>query len=552
MFVSSLLALAIPHAEAANVPKIKNIRIRQITSDGAALVATTSGTDTTVASIQAEVESDAGDETVTLVESDAWLHGSAAVPALPKSSATVEVYVYDAASTLVTTFSGTWSASGVLSAMKRADVCADGTRTTACAELDLDVLAATTFAAGKGYEVALDLAGADTYDVAYATLVVTEEKTTTKAEFGWDDVGAIWEAALREFPEGEVKAKATTYDSKKKKLDSAKVSITAPRLDSGAGIPALPTDDDPLTSVAVHEVKELADILKNTYSIEPAALTVVSEGWNAGDPLPVDASVELTGGSTLTVPVNSVQRPGLGSLSPKFGAVVDAWFAAGGGTLTVLVEAGSDLLVLDDSGSISPSDYATEPTFAVGSVGGGAGVLVTGAAYGDWDVAATVFADTESGLPRELPVTVTLADAKGNVLFTEDVDPTFDDELVVVFAYATSFTEDPVGLDLSGKVTLLGEANSRGKQETLSKGKFYGGLTRNEDGALGLAGVDKDAVSPRGDILIGGEPIDFERTDTNKDGVITTPPALMMVATSRPRSRVINVQGGTDLNISPL
>ena len=47
--------------------------------------------------------------------------------------------------------------------------------------------------------------------------------------------------------------------------------------------------------------------------------------------------------------------------------------------------------------------------------------------------------------------------------------------------------------------------------------------------ALGLGGIDKDARTECGacDILIGGEPIEFERTDTNKDGVIEAPPVIV-------------------------
>ncbi len=561
MITSSLLALAlaIPHADAANVPKIKNIRIREVTDTNgqSSLVATTSGSDTTVASIKAELESDAGSEEVTLVESDAWLHGAATISALPKTDATVTLYVYDTSSTLMATFSGTCAASvsnggyhQACTRMKRADFCATGDRTTCTGDdLDLDVLASATFSATKGYDVAFDLAGADTYDVAYATLVLTEGKTDTKATVDWDDVGAIWEGELSEAPIGQVTVKATTYDSKKKKLDSAKVEVSEPWADGGAGLPALPTDDDPLTSLTVREVKELADILKADYGIEPAALTVVSQGWNTGDTLPVDASVELTGGKTLTVPVNSVQRAGTGALSAKFGEVIDAWFTKGGGDLTVLLEAGDKSLVIDSSGSISGSDYVTERSLSFGAVGSGAGVLVTGGAYGDWDVSTTVFATTEAGLSTSLPVTVTLLDEKGNTVYAEKVTPTFEDELAVVFCYAVSFSEDPIGLDLSGKVSLLGEANKKGKQETLSKGKFYGSVTRNDDGALGLAGADKDAVSPRGDILIGGEPIGFELTDSNKDGVITTPPVVVMMVAGPPtRSKVLNVSGGTDVN----
>ena len=63
-----------------------------------------------------------------------------------------------------------------------------------------------------------------------------------------------------------------------------------------------------------------------------------------------------------------------------------------------------------------------------------------------------------------------------------------------------------------------------------------------------LAGADKDAVSARGDILIGGEPIGFERTDTNKDGVLTAPPAVVfLVAGTKPKgTRMLQISAGTD------
>ena len=490
MITSSLLALALatPDAEAASVPKIKNIRVRDLaeTSGQRSLVATTSGSDSTVASIEAELESDAGDQSVTLAESDAWLHGAAPISALPKTDATVTLTVYDRDSVSLGSISGTLHASkerGTGWISWKSAVWENDVSDTGRSALDLEVLAVDVFPATKGYDVAFDLAGADTYDVAYATLVVTEGRTTTKAELGWGDVGAIWEGELAEELLGQVKVKATTYDSKAKKIDSAKVELAAPWADGGAGLAAIPTDDDPLTTVSLHDVGELADILKADYGIEPAALTVVSEGWTAGDTLPVEASVELTGGSTLSVPVNSYQR------------------------------------------------------------------AVFGSAYGDWKVSATNFASTEAGLASELPVTVTLLDAKGNVIYTEDVEPSFDDEIAVVFSYAVSLAEDPFGLGLAGKVSLLGASNQKGKQETLSKGTFYSDVSRNEDGALGLAGADEDAVSARGDILIGGEPIGFELTDSNKDGVITTPPAILMQTdsgTPKPR-RVLNVSGGTDV-----
>jgi hypothetical protein len=81
----------------------------------------------------------------------------------------------------------------------------------------------------------------------------------------------------------------------------------------------------------------------------------------------------------------------------------------------------------------------------------------------------------------------------------------FDDQITAVFAQGVRVTADPLGLDLSGTVSLLRAKDRKGKQKTLAKGSFYGSFTRDTDGDLALSGADKDDVTSRGDLLVAGE-----------------------------------------------
>jgi uncharacterized membrane protein len=125
------------------------------------LVMVTSG-DAPVASVGAELTSEAGTEDLTLIESNATLHGAATITALPATDADLTVTLYDKGSAALMSFSGTLGADGSVT------LAADN------AKYDIELLAAEVFTAEKGYDVGVDLAGADTYAVAYATVTVTE------------------------------------------------------------------------------------------------------------------------------------------------------------------------------------------------------------------------------------------------------------------------------------------------------------------------------------------------------------------------------------------
>ena len=184
-------------------------------------------------------------------------------------------------------------------------------------------------------------------------------------------------------------------------------------------------------------------------------------------------------------------------------------------------------LVLDGEKLLSLDDLAT-PVCA-GGICLAIDFASTDACDGAPCVEAVVYDPDADGLIGTTTVYLSAYDAKGNGLGSATTTVTYDAEVSAVFAMEAVFVGDPVGTDLQGKVELQGEASAKGKRDTLSKGKFVANIGRDEDGKLALGGQDKDAAAPRGDILIGGEPIDFELTsDDDGDGVIEGPPAVVL------------------------
>ncbi len=499
MLVASPLLLLVAPALAGGKSEV-SIETIEIAHEGLeyGIVVITGDPDTATASMTAEVESDGGAEDVVLTESDAWLHGAAAVAALPKSAATVTLTVYDNSSAPLASFTGALAEDGTVSRMVRADHCGDGTVRTPCEAADLDLLAAELVpGTGSTYDATFDLVGADTYTVAYADVVVTEGKTSTRAEVGWQAVGAVWTGTLAETHDGLVEVKVKARDGEGEKLTSKKAKLGMPLADGGAGVGTLATDDDPLTRVAL-----IMDQLHNAGTV---GFLVVSDGWSLDDELPVDAEVALDEGETLVVPANSYQvtaaTPVVVSGSPEkeaFQVTIDGTVVKGGASVgdRGLCQSGTCVaLAQDDDGA--------------------------------WTLSATAYAASSTTLPTSVKVSLA-STLKAAATKEASYTLTYGDEVSVVFANAAVLAADPVGVDLTGKVSLLGAANKKGKQETLAKGKFYGSFTRDGDGELALGGADKDDVQAKGDILIGGEPIDFELTDTDGDGVVLAPPAVSL------------------------
>jgi len=515
--------------------------------------------DGTASSIRAEIESDAGDEEVTLVESDAWLHGAATIEALPTTEATLTLTLYDTASAALMSFSGTLGADGALelAADTTKGTSADCASRTGCTSdttsttVDVELLAAVVFKNDPTYYVShaadhgarvmtFDLAGADTYEVAYATVKWTvpcditaetgiclkEGSTSTSAEVGWDAVGAIWEGELSLDHEGVVETKVKTYSSAGKKLVSSKVQLGAPWLDGGEGVNVLATDEDPLTTVGLVRLINHDDFEVGAEGWSDARLVVNSEGWTTTT-VPVSAKVELTNGDTITIPVNSYQRKGRGPIQ----LTGRSNYAAAG---RVLVTSGGST-VFDSS------------EFEVGepSCSGGTCVSLLETEAGDYELAVSEYGLDAAKLADKLALTVVIYDESGVKESSESASVELDDDVTAVFANELSFSEDPIGLDLSGKVSLLDAPNKKGKQSTLAKGKFYSSFSRDGDGELNLAGADKDAVSSSGHIVVAGGAVAIElTTDTDKDGELNAPPVSPLYGTEG--ARVVRVRSSRE------
>ncbi|MES2643364.1 MAG: hypothetical protein V4850_28020 [Myxococcota bacterium] len=470
-----------------------------------------------VSSLTATLSSDRGSEDLAFVEVDTWLHGAATIAALPKEDTKISVHLYsDVAGHVVRTFSGALGSDGLV--RLSADV-----PTKEQATYDVELLAAEVFDGDGGYDISLDLHGADTYGIAYGDVVMTgNDGVTTRAEVFWDGVGAVWEADSTVAHHGQLELETRAYDAAGKKIDAVKTKLGAPWLDEGAGVGALSTDEDPLTSVAVSPrfVNRYGNGLDWTYSRvgrvrrdRSGYLTVVSEGWGTSDTHPTHAELELVGGDTVTVPANSYQR----RVKPEF-YCEDIRFSYGSSaTFRKLYVNGLPMAIAED---LSAADLGS-PACSDGTC-----LMITENEAGEYDLSVTAYAAAAADLPGTVQVTAVLVDEFGTQTTCSTDKADLGDELVVVFASELQFAEDPLGLDLSGKVSLLGAANEKGKQSTLAKGKFHGSFLRDPDGELTLAGADKGLVSSRGELVLMGDPIAVEQTDTNKDGVVTPPAAV--------------------------
>lgn len=480
------------------------------------IVVVTSGDDP-VDSVGAELESDAGDEELPLVESDAWLHGAATISALPAADADLTVTLYDTGSAALISFSGTLGADGSVT------LAADN------AKYDIELLAAEVFTAEKGFDLGVDLAGADTYAVAYASITVTEggavclatdekgnclkwdtsKEVSTRSELYWDAIGAIWEADATLAHEGLIEVKVKTYDARGEKLATTKSKLGAPWLDDGAGVNTLATDEDPLTRVAFHRGRASYHKARAAYH----SLTVVSEGWTGGDDIPVEAEVELTNGKTITIPVNSYQR----RLRVERGTEA---FAKGDFSASYTLP-NSNLTVM--SGGVVVAEI-TDVEIGIPVCSEGLCSTLIEDEDGLFGLAFTVYGAVAEKLPDDLDLEIVVTEGgDGKVVSAESLTVDFDDELTAVFSNEVSFTGDPVGLGLSGKVSLLGEPNRKGTQETLAKGKFYAELSRDGDGDLALSGGDQDEVVSSGDAVVSGAAIGLD----DGEGGMDTPPVIV-------------------------
>lgn len=492
--------------------------------------------------VTSTMKSEAGSEDVTLVESDAWLHGSAKIGALPKTDATLTLTLYDKGSASLMSFSGTLGTDGAVTltadetkeAESTCGLKTGCTSDTSATTLDIEVLAGEVFAASGGYELGLDLAGVDTYEVAYAAITVTESSevttcdrvkvctttgssTTTKAEVDWDEIGAVWEGELSLDHEGAIDVKVKSYDASGEEVENTKVALRVPWIDGGEGINVLAVDEDPLTTVGLLR-RPLSPGTQSVFTQSVGwAMAVASGGWTTTT-APVAAEVELDNGETITIPLNSYQR-GKKKEEDRIRKESDRQKGT-----EVLVAVGEDKPPWTIDGAYPTLEDLSSPLCAEGTC-----VALFPEGDGAYALSVSVYGTDAATLPDDQLVTVTLLASDGNKLSTQSFLVEFDDEVTAVFANEVSFSEDPIGLDLSGQVSLLGAADSKGKQKTLAKGKFYGAFSRDGDGDLELAGADKNGgESEGGSVVVVGNAVGFELTDTDGDGWVAAPPIVAL------------------------
>lgn len=325
------------------------------------------------------------------------------------------------------------------------------------------------------------------------------------------------------------------------RVDEAKGVVALPWKDGDEGVSAILAKNDPLTTVALTsahaaatkgEVKELADILKNQYRV-----TIVASGWNAADGTcqeqsdgkcsgpgtpPTHAELNIDGGPTLLIPAHSYQRAG----------AVDVTFDADptGHTYTVSVDGES-------------------ATFTVGS--GQMYVISTNRrAFGQGKYGleldnvklvpntVTLWVTAWAPSPEKLPsdILVEIAPAKGK----EGAPPApapkepkqpvaLAPDISAVFGNTVHFSGDPAGADLTGRVTLLRPyPGPTVRLVSAVKGTLRGHIASAVTGTLELSAVGKGGpIQSKGDILIGGEPIEIERVDGQGNVVPVLPPALV-------------------------
>ncbi|HNH50595.1 MAG TPA: hypothetical protein PKY30_26415, partial [Myxococcota bacterium] len=171
MVASSLFALILS-AEAANVPKIKNIRVRQTadpTSGISYLDASTDDANAEIASMTAGLSQDGIVSALTLSPTNTGLAGESPI-ALPTRSATLTLTTLDANNLPLRSFRG-WIEPDGSAGLEAELLCEEGSEPCIpVAAPDLEVLAIHAIDG----TLALELVGSDTYDVALATLTITE------------------------------------------------------------------------------------------------------------------------------------------------------------------------------------------------------------------------------------------------------------------------------------------------------------------------------------------------------------------------------------------
>lgn len=414
-------------------------------------------------SATAVVQSDSGKETVSLHESDAWLHGGATLKELPASESTVTITLYDERSASLGSFKGrlgghyggvldrdgniwsTASAGGRAARSSAEEACSarEGCEESS-EDLDIVLLAGEAFPSGGGYTLGLDFSGADLEQVAYADVQLSEEsavttcdkagcttttveKVVSTAEVEWDSLGAVWVGDLGMEHEGPVDVKVKAEDAEGEGLESSKTQLAVPWVDEGEGVGVLGVDDDPLTTLGIFKTSPYtsSDATGYVVQIRTTLLSVHSSGWTTTT-VPVSAELELVNGGTTSIPVNSYQR----RVKPEF-YCEDIRFTYGSATSWRVTGSGSDLYGETALEAMAPvCDGVTCVSFVEGEKGA-------------YELSLGVYGTDAAKLPDELDIKVVLYDENGEEIASDTDTVEFDDEVSAVFGNTITFGADP-------------------------------------------------------------------------------------------------------------
>lgn len=471
--------------------------------------------------VTATVSSEAGDEEFVFVETDAWLHGAATLAETPSENATVSLTLYDTGSAALISFSGALVGGSITFTADSVVTCDSRSKLECSSQkpVDVEVLAAELYPAAKAHELTLDLSGADAYAVAYAEVVVTEpwvvtdaclkdasgtlcgdtDHLRTVAEVGWDAVGSVWEADAGLEHTGVIGVKAKAFGMDGEAVDNVHAELGATWLDDGGGVSTLAVDAR--TGLRPPRLAMLCGSKERRVGSPGCAglpvIGIVSEGWTA-DTSPTHADLEVAGG-TVAIPANSYQR-----IRKQPELLYQAWDDTIQDYLNELVlDPGSTISI--SSGSfelegVSAADLA-DPVCSSGTC-----VVLVESDAGH-ELSVTTYGLEAAALPDKQALSVAFYDKGGEKRASETITVEFDPEVIAVFANEVELGEDPTGLDASGSLSLLGAADSRGRQSTIAKGSFHGSFTRDGDGDLGLGGYGADEAAQADTpfaVLLGG------------------------------------------------
>jgi hypothetical protein len=435
-----------------------------------------------VTSLEIAVSDDVSDLEVEAKQTGAIVHVASTLDAGVSPESTWNLTLLDAKGSTVGTVSGR--------SFRDRDRTSTGTE-------DLLVVGMFFATGAKTNGFSIDLGGAAALDVARASLSVTAPKSDEIDVYPVSILGkeTVWSATLDRRLEGETTLKAIARDEKGK------------RVERGKGF-ADPGWSGPNDEATVAQPVDTGTSLALIEGDEAWGLVVVSDGWFAGSDLPEVATLEVDGGDDIDVALHSYQR-----------TAAVATVALGDGK----EEACADEFFFEIDGTKASFFKEISTKNKKRYVNADLLIDLTCTGPGKADIAVTAIRGSVDALPSSVALGITSRSGKFNL--KEAVKLSFAKDFAVVFASTVGFAENPVGTALDGVVRLEGAAKKRGGRPTLAKGKVSALFVRDAEGEVGL-GASAREVSPRGDILIGGEPIDIERTGPG--GEVLPPPAIVL------------------------